>query len=193
MPGPSLIYLNNCVHISVSPVHHQSLQHPWRFHWVFTSYNTPRCSSHWGAYKGSTQDVILLTMPTFYLPLLSKLLTINSFSCDSLVHSTPNKFAQQEIEMRSYVASNKGHCVSKRLTLISQFIRDNPSASAVVFCNSRKQSQHLRGQLEHKLNELKLNIDVMHINGTLHKIDRFWRIRLFRNSSHLMDADFVYW
>jgi hypothetical protein len=82
---------------------------------------------------------LMATMPTSYLPLLSNLLTINSFSRDSLLHGTQNKFAQQEIEMWSYVTSNKEQYVSKGSTLIFQFLRDNSSASADVFCNSCKQ------------------------------------------------------
>jgi hypothetical protein len=62
---------------------------------------------------------LTVTMPISYLPLLSKLLTINSFSGDSLVCGTQKKFAQQEIEMQSYVASNKGQYISKGLTLLS--------------------------------------------------------------------------
>ncbi len=136
------------------------------------------CKNIWEPTAHDETHLIALTatMPTSYLPLLSKLLTINSFSGDSLVRLTQNKFAQQEIEIWSYVASNKGQYISKGLTLVSQFLRDNPSASAVIFCNSLKQLQHLCDRLEHKLNELKLNVDVMHINGTLHKMDKFWRI-----------------
>jgi hypothetical protein len=37
---------------------------------------------------------------------------------------------------------------------------------------------------------MKLNIDVIHINGLLHKINKFWRIHLFCNESHIREADF---
>jgi hypothetical protein len=44
--------------------------------------------------------------------------------------------------------------------------------------------------LERKLNELQLNVDVLHINGSLHKTDKFWRIRLFCDEGHIQEADF---
>ncbi len=131
------------------------------------------------------------TMPTSYLPLLSKLLTINSFSGNSLIRDTQNEFAKCKINMQTHITSSKGQYLSKGLTLVSHFIQDNnPSASAVVFCNSRKQSKHLRDHLERKLNKLKLNVYVVHINGSLHKTDKFWRIRLFCSKSHMIDANF---
>jgi hypothetical protein len=44
--------------------------------------------------------------------------------------------------------------------------------------------------LEQKLDEMQLNIDVIHINGMLHKIDKFWRIRLFCDETHIREANF---
>jgi superfamily II DNA/RNA helicase len=44
--------------------------------------------------------------------------------------------------------------------------------------------------LGHKLNQLKLNVNVLHINRLLHKTDKFWRIRLFCDEGHIHDADF---
>ena len=61
--------------------------------------------------------------------------------------------------------------------------------AATVFCNSRRQSQNFRDHLERKLNEMKLNVDIIHINGSLHKTDKFWRIRLFCNEGHIREAD----
>jgi hypothetical protein len=113
------------------------------------------------------------TMPDEYLPILSNLLTINLFTGDSLVCGLPSDFSQREIEMRSHITLNKGQYVSKGLTYVLKFLQENPALSAVVFCNSCKQSQHYRDNLEQKLNKMKLNIDVIHINGSLHKIDKF--------------------
>jgi hypothetical protein len=47
------------------------------------------------------------TMLKSYLPLLSHLLTINSFVGDSLICSTPIEFFQCKIEMQSYITSSK--------------------------------------------------------------------------------------
>ncbi len=73
---------------------------------------------------------------------------------------------------------------------MSEFERDNHDKSAVIFCNSRHQSQHFRNNLERKLNEMQLHVDVLHINGALHKTDKFWRIRLFCDEGHIRDSDF---
>ncbi len=71
--------------------------------------------------------------------------------------------------MRTYMCSLKGQFVSRGLTMIAEFIRANPTKSAVVFCNSRRQSQHFPDHLERKINKMKLNVDIIHINGSLHK------------------------
>jgi hypothetical protein len=36
---------------------------------------------------------------------------------------------------------------------------------------------------------MKLNVDVIHINGPLHKIEKFWRIHLFCDNTHICEAD----
>ena len=92
--------------------------------------------------------------------------------------------------MRTYICSLKGQFVLRGLTMIAEFIHANPTKSAVVFCNSRRQSQHFRDHLERKLNKMKLNVDVIHINGSLHKTDKIWRIRLFCDKGHIREADF---
>ena len=71
-----------------------------------------------------------------------------------------------------------------------QFLRDHPVKSAVIFCNFHYQSQHFWDHLESKLNQLKLNVGVLHINGLLHQTDKFWRIRLFGDEGHIRKADF---
>jgi superfamily II DNA helicase RecQ len=91
---------------------------------------------------------LTVTMPDSYLPLLSQLLTISSFSRDSLICGSSIDFSQCQIEMRSYITSNKGQYVSKGLSLVAKFLQENPSLSAVVFCNSCKQSQHFHDHLE---------------------------------------------
>ena len=130
------------------------------------------------------------TFPTFYLPPLCRLLTIPLLTADSILRGSEIEFQQREIEMRTSICLLKGQFVSKGLTLLAKFIRDNQLSSAVVFCNYRKQSQHFRDHLEWKLNELKLNVDVIHINGSLHKTDKFWRICLFCDEDHISKADY---
>ena len=132
--------------------------------------------------------VLTATMPTSYLPHLCRLLTVSSFQGESIVRGSPREFDQRDIEMQTYICSAKGLYVSKGLTLVSEFLRDHTTKSAVIFCNSRHQSQHFRDHLERKLNELQLNVDVLHINESLHKTDKFWRIRLFCDEGHIQEA-----
>ena len=134
--------------------------------------------------------VLTATMPTSYLPHLCRLLTVSSFQGESIVRGSPRDFDQREIEMQTYICSAKGLYVSKGLTLVSEFLRDNTVKSAVIFCNSCHQYQHFQDHLERKLNVLQINVDVLHINGSLHKTDKFWWIRLFCDEGHIQEANF---
>jgi superfamily II DNA helicase RecQ len=116
---------------------------------------------------------LTVTMPISYLTLLANLLTISHFSGDSLLHGTQDDFSQQEIDMQSFILANKGQYVLKGLTLTANLLQENPSMSAVIFFNSRKQSQYFHDHLERKLNKMKLNVDVIHINVSFHKINKF--------------------
>jgi hypothetical protein len=113
------------------------------------------------------------TMPTSYLPHLCRLLTVTLFQGESIVRGSPRNFDQCKIEMQTYICLLKGLYVSKGLILVSEFLQDHPVRSAVIFCNSQHQSPHFWDHLECKLNQLKLNVDVFHINGSLHKTDMF--------------------
>ncbi len=130
------------------------------------------------------------TMPTTYLPLLPTLLTINSFYADSLIRGTPEEFSQHKIDMKTIIIGNKGQYAAKGLTCVAKFLEEHPSDSAVIFCNSPRQSQHFHDHLEHKLNKLKLNLDVTLINGSLHKIYKFWCMHLFCGDTLISDFDF---
>ncbi len=63
--------------------------------------------------------------------------------------------------------------------MVMGFLQDNRDRSVVIFCNSRKQLQHFSFHLGNKLDQVKLSIDVLNINGSLDKIDKFWIICLF--------------
>ena len=134
--------------------------------------------------------VLTATMPTSYLPHLCRLLTVSSFQGECIVRGSLRDFDQRKIEMETFIFSAKGLYVSKGLTLVSEYLRDYPVKSAVIFCNSRHQSQHFRDHLERKLNQLKLNVNVLHINVSLHETDKFWRICLFCDEGHIHEADF---
>ncbi len=78
--------------------------------------------------------------------------------------------------MKLEICLKKAQLVSKGLLLVADFLQRNPDSSVVIFCNSRRQPQHLLIQLEKKLDQLKLSVNVVNINGSLDKIDKFWRI-----------------
>jgi superfamily II DNA helicase RecQ len=172
---------------------HSHVQHGTSFRSEICALQALFCSKIFGNHLAMIQPrlvALTATMPNSYLPLFSQLLTISLFSGDSLICGSSIDFSQCQIEMRSYITSNKGHYVLKSLSLVSKILQENPSLSAVVFCNSRKQLQHFCDHLEQKLNKMKLNIDVIHINGSLHKIDKFWRICLFCDETHIREANF---
>jgi hypothetical protein len=120
-----------------------------------------------------------------YLPILSNLLKINSVTGNSLVRGSPS-----DSPSWSHITLNKGQYVLKGLTHISKFLHENRSSSAVVFCNCQSKLQHFRNNLEQKLNKMKLNIAVIYIKESLHKIDKFWRIHLFCDNTHICKAHF---
>jgi superfamily II DNA helicase RecQ len=113
------------------------------------------------------------TLPTTYVGLLSNLLTADMSIGDSILRGSPEDFRQREITMKMDICSKKAQFVSKGLVVVAEFLQANPHCSAIVFCNSRKQSQ------EKKLDHMRLSVDIININGSLDKIDKFWRIRLF--------------
>jgi hypothetical protein len=86
--------------------------------------------------------------------------------------------------MQLEICSKKAQFVLKSLSLVVDFLHCNPDSSVVIFCNSRKQSIHFWGQLEKKLDQLKLSIDVVNINGSLDKIDKFLHIGIFCDNCH---------
>jgi superfamily II DNA/RNA helicase len=140
--------------------------------------------------KGQRLLALTATMPTTYLPLLSTVLTIYSFYADSLIRGTLEEFLQRKIDIQTIIIGNKGQYGAKGVPYVAKFLEKHPSDSNIIFCNSCQQSQHFHDHLEHKLNKLKLNLDVTLINGSLYKIDKFWRICLFCYDTHIRDFDF---
>jgi hypothetical protein len=67
----------------------------------------------------------------------------------SMVH---RKSLQCKIEMKTIKIGNNGQYVVKGLTYVAKFLEYHPSDSAVIFSNSRWQSQHFQDHLEQKLN-----------------------------------------
>ncbi len=78
--------------------------------------------------------------------------------------------------MKLDIYSKKAQFVTKGLDIVADFLNSDQDSSVVVFCNSRKQSQHFSVQLEKKLDMAKLDVDVLNINVSLDKINKFWQI-----------------
>jgi hypothetical protein len=85
---------------------------------------------------------------------------------------------------------NKAQFVSKGLNLVAEFLNSNHGSSVVVFCNSQNQLLHFLVHLEKKLDQQKLPVDVLNINGFFDKIDKFWRIRLYCDDCHSCQGQF---
>ena len=92
--------------------------------------------------------------------------------------------------MKLEVCGKKYLFVLKGLSIVTDYIEQNSHDSDVIFCNSRNQSLLVTGQLENQLDMKKLSINVLNINGSLDKNDKFWRIRLFCNNRHSHRGNF---
>ncbi len=134
--------------------------------------------------------VLSATFPLSYLCILSSLLTVNFTIGDCVLRGSPIDFRQCKIEMKLELCSNKGQFVLKGLSMVTEFLQLNHDSSVIIFCNSRKQLQHFSFHLDKKLDQTKLTIDVININGSLNKIDKFWWIRLFCADRHSHQGQF---
>jgi len=117
-------------------------------------------------------------------------LTVNMSIGDCVLRGSPEDFRQREITMKMNICSKKAQFVSKGLVVVAEFLQANPHCSAIVFCNSRKKYQHFAKELEKKLDHMRLLVDVININRSLDKIDKFWRIRLFCDNRHTRQGQF---
>ncbi len=163
MLTPSLLHNDDWVHIYISTVHRHSWRHLWRLYTMLPLHHTPSCCTRRGhihvqhrmffrskihvlqaiffskifgnqpAMKLPRLIALTVTMPNSYLPLLSYLLTINSFTGNALICSSSIDFSQCKIGMLSYITSNKGQYALKGLSLVSNILQDNLSFSTVVF------------------------------------------------------------
>jgi superfamily II DNA helicase RecQ len=114
------------------------------------------------------------TFPISYLWLLSNLLTVDVTTDNCVLRGSSQEFCQHEIEMKLEMCAKKAVFVSKGLAMVTNFLEQNTDCSVVIFCNSRQQSLHIASQLEKKLDMKKLAVNVLNINGSLKKTDKFW-------------------
>ena len=128
--------------------------------------------------------------PTSYLWLLSNLLTVNLTPDNCILRGSPQEFFQREIVMKLEMCAKKAIFVSKGLTMVTNFLEENPESSVFIFCNLRQQSLHIATQLEKKLDMKKFATNVLNINGSLDKTDKLWRIRIFCDNCHSRRGQF---
>ena len=69
--------------------------------------------------------------------------------------------------------------MKKGISILASYLRDHDTGKVVLFCNSKVKSFQYVADLERKLDEAKESADILHIQGDLHKQEKFWRIRLF--------------
>ncbi len=130
------------------------------------------------------------TFTRSYVPMLSNLMTVDFSISQCILRGSILEFQQPEIKMRLEMCSAKAQFVGKGLSHVAEFLQRNRDSSVVIFCNSRKQSQHVAIQLEKKLDLMKLSVDVVNINGALDKNNKFMGIRLFSDDRHSCQGKF---
>ena len=142
------------------------------------------------SYRRPRLIALSATFPTSYLWLLSSLLTVD-FTIDNCVLKGPEQeFSQREIEMKLEVCGQKSVFISKELSMVTEFLDQNRNSSVIIFCKSLNQSLHLSSHLNKKLDLAKLFVDVLNINGSLDKMEKFWRIRLICDNCHSPKGNF---
>ena len=125
-----------------------------------------------------------------YLWLLSSLLTVDFTIDNCVLKGSEQEFSQREIEMKLEMCGQKSVFISKGLLMVTEFLDQNCNSSFIIFCKSRNQSLHLSSHLNKKLDLAKLSVDVLNINGSLDKMEKFWRIRLICDSRHSPKGNF---
>jgi len=96
-------------------------------------------------------------------------LTVDVTPHNCVLRGSPQEFSQREIVMKLEMCAKKAIFVSKGLTMVTNFLEENPDSSVIIFCNSRQQSLHIASQLEKKLDIKKLAVDVLNIIRSLDK------------------------
>jgi len=88
----------------------------------------------------------------------------------------PSKdFGQRNITMNFANSANHLTC----LDCVRDFVADADSGFVCVFTSSREKSHHLLKNLERKLNEKQINVDVIHVHGYLKSEEKFYLICIF--------------
>ena len=109
-----------------------------------------------------------------YVGLTSALTTIG-LPPAAILWAGPTEFAQRNISMEFRCSAD----YTKRLDDVVDFGRDDDVHFACVFIGSKNKSLKVRLELERKLDEALLKIDIVHVHGSLSSDEKYWFIRIF--------------
>ena len=114
------------------------------------------------------------TMTKKYVGLISDLTEIG-LPPASVQWASFGDFEQRNIDMQ-FVCSN---ATTKKLDTVVDFLKGDDVHCACVFVGSREKSHKLNFELERKLDEALLGVDVIHVHGSLDPKEKYWFIRIF--------------
>ena len=104
------------------------------------------------------------TMTKEYVGLLSALTTIG-LPPSSIQWASHEDFQQRNISMEFLCSSQ----YTRNLDKVVTFMKEDDTHAACVFVGSKAKSHHLLHELERKLDEALLTVDVIHVHGSLSK------------------------
>jgi len=114
------------------------------------------------------------TMRGDYVGLTSALTTIR-IPPSAIIWAGPTEFAQRNISMDFRCSAD----YTKRLDDVVTFGGADDVHFACVFIGSKNKSLKIRTELERKLDEALLHIDIVHVHGSLSSDEKYWFIRIF--------------
>ena len=139
-------------------------------------------------HPADTESMVLFlaltaTLPQPYLPSLSWLTTL-AFPSESVMRGGLVDFMQREINLTQICCGKKTYA-GAGIDKAVDHLRNSARGKLVLFTNSRSNLFKYVVALERKLDEAKLPlpVDVLHIHGSLLKMEKFWRVRLFCHES----------
>ena len=94
------------------------------------------------------------------------------------MRASVDDFLNLDITLKQTICNTSGFIKLGMLEVVI-FLNANPESKIVIFFNSKAKYVHYVSELERKLDEGGVGVDVMYIHGGLNKHDKFWRIRIF--------------
>lgn len=98
------------------------------------------------------------------------------------VQGSPSSFRQCELKFE-YSIVNTSDYAKTGLSLAIKTMKASQGC-IVIFVNTWTRAMHLTSQLEKKCNESELAVDILSLNSSLYKHNKFWRIQFFVTRAH---------